>query len=123
MKIALAFSGGGVRATVFHLGVLSRLARQDLLGSVETISSVSGGSLAVGLVLASAGQRWPGSEEYLHDTVPHCLEVLSKRNVQRTYVARSLMLPWRLMSGRAAVLGDALESEWGISGTLASQKN
>ncbi|WP_442505990.1 patatin-like phospholipase family protein [Novipirellula sp. SH528] len=119
MKIALAFSGGGVRATVFHLGVLARLARQDLLGNVKIVSSVSGGSLAAGLVFASAGYRWPTSEEYLHDVVPKCLSVLTTRNVQRTYVLKSLLLPWRLASGRASVLGDALESTWGITGSLA----
>ncbi len=119
MKISLAFSGGGVRATVFHLGVLARLARQDLLGNVEIVSSVSGGSLAAGLVIASAGYRWPSSEEYLHDVVPRCLSVLTTRNVQRTYVLNSLLFPWRLATGRASVLGDALERNWGIGGSLA----
>lgn len=119
MKIALAFSGGGVRATVFHLGLLARLARQDLLGKVEIISTVSGGSLAAGLVFATAGNRWPTSEEYLHDVVPRCLALLTTRNVQRKYVLKSLIQPWRLVSGRASVLGDVLESEWKITGSLA----
>lgn len=119
MKIALAFSGGGVRATVFHLGVLARLARQDLMGNVKIVSSVSGGSLAAGLVFATSGFRWPGSEEFLRDVVPRCLQLLTTRNVQRTFVLKSLVLPWRLASGRAAVLGDALESKWGIRGSLA----
>ena len=44
MKIAIALSGGGVRATVFHLGVLARLTRQSLLESVTLLSTVSGGS-------------------------------------------------------------------------------
>ncbi len=119
MKIALAFSGGGVRATVFHLGVLARLARQDLMGNVKIVSSVSGGSLAAGLVFASAGFRWPGSAEYLHDVVPRILSVLTTRNLQWSFALQSLLLPWRLVSGRAAVLGDALERQWGISGNLA----
>ena len=85
MKIALAFSGGGVRATVFHLGVLARLAHQDLLGKVGVISSVSGGSLAVGLVFASTGNRWPSSAEYLHDVVPHIHWLLTSRNLQWAY--------------------------------------
>jgi predicted acylesterase/phospholipase RssA len=29
MKIGLALSGGGFRATVFHLGVLARLAEEN----------------------------------------------------------------------------------------------
>ena len=119
MKIALAFSGGGVRATVFHLGVLARLARQDLLGNVKIVSSVSGGSLAAGLVFSSAGLRWPDSEEYLHEVVPRCLSLLTTRNVQRTYVLKSLLRPWRLATGRASVLGDAMERDWGIGRSLA----
>ncbi|QDS94446.1 Patatin-like phospholipase [Roseimaritima multifibrata] len=119
MKIALAFSGGGVRATVFHLGVLARLARQDLLGNVKIVSSVSGGSLAAGLVFASAGYRWPDSSEYLHDVVPRVLSLLTTKNLQWSYALKSLLLPWRLASGRAALLGDAIESQWGIRGSLA----
>ncbi len=119
MKIALAFSGGGVRATVFQLGVLARLARQDLLGNVTMISSVSGGSLAAGLVFSAAGQRWPSSAEYLHDVVPKILSLLTTRNLQWSFALNSILLPWRLASGRASILGDALEKHWRISGNLA----
>ena len=119
MKIALAFSGGGVRATVFHLGVLARLARQDLLRNVRIVSSVSGGSLAAGLIFASTGYRWPGSAEYLHEVVPQIHSLLTTRNVQWAYALKSLMFPWRLALGRAAVLGDELERQWGIEGKLA----
>ncbi|MCM2374039.1 patatin-like phospholipase family protein [Aporhodopirellula aestuarii] len=119
MKIALAFSGGGVRATVFHLGVLARLARQDLLGNVKILSSVSGGSLAAGLVFARAGYRWPSSEEYLHDVVPHIHWLLTTRNLQRSFVLKSLIFPWRIARGRASVLGDELQRQWQIDGKLA----
>ena len=53
-KIGIALSGGGVRATVFHLGVLARLAEDSLLESISFISSVSGGSLAAGLVYGAS---------------------------------------------------------------------
>lgn len=118
-NIGLAFSGGGVRATVFHLGVLARLARQDLFQNVRVISSVSGGSLAVGLVFAAAGNRWPQSDQYLHAVVPKCLHTLTTKNVQRQYVINSLLRPWQLISGRASVLGDTLSSQWGIHGHLS----
>ena len=49
--IALALSGGGIRAMVFHLGVMRHLAERGLLESVDKISTVSGGSLLVGLLL------------------------------------------------------------------------
>ncbi|MCC9642083.1 patatin-like phospholipase family protein [Rhodopirellula sp. JC740] len=119
MKIALAFSGGGVRATVFHLGVLARLARENLLGNVSSISSVSGGSLAAGLVFATTGHRWPSSHEYLHEVVPEILRLLTTRNLQRSYVLKSLMFPWQILSGRASVLGDELERQWNIQGDLS----
>ncbi|MFQ5824809.1 MAG: patatin-like phospholipase family protein [bacterium] len=44
-KIGLALSGGGFRASFFHIGVLARLAELDLLREVEVISTVSGGSI------------------------------------------------------------------------------
>lgn len=44
-KVGLALSGGGFRASLFHLGVLARLAECDLLRHIEVISCVSGGSI------------------------------------------------------------------------------
>ncbi len=44
-RIGLALSGGGFRASLFHIGVLARLAETDLLGRVEALSTVSGGSI------------------------------------------------------------------------------
>ncbi|MEA3210545.1 MAG: hypothetical protein QOE70_3602 [Chthoniobacter sp.] len=44
-KIGLALSGGGFRASLFHIGVLARLAELDVLRSVEVLSCVSGGSI------------------------------------------------------------------------------
>jgi len=44
-KVGLALSGGGFRASLFHIGVLARLAEMDVLRSVEVLSTVSGGSI------------------------------------------------------------------------------
>lgn len=44
-KLGLAFSGGGFRASFFHIGILAQMAEQGLLRSVEVISTVSGGSV------------------------------------------------------------------------------
>lgn len=64
--IGLCLSGGGYRAMLFHLGVLWRLAefgylgseprhgRQGPLGSLQRVSSVSGGSIAA----AKLGLAW-----------------------------------------------------------------
>src|SRR5215831_788197 len=44
--IALALSGGGYRAMLFHTGVLIRLNELGLLKQVSRVSSVSGGSIS-----------------------------------------------------------------------------
>lgn len=44
-KVGLALSGGGFRASFFHLGVMARMAEIDALRSVEVLSTVSGGSI------------------------------------------------------------------------------
>jgi len=44
-KIGLALSGGGFRASLFHIGVLAKLAERDVLRRVEVLSCVSGGSI------------------------------------------------------------------------------
>jgi predicted acylesterase/phospholipase RssA len=44
-KVGLALSGGGFRASLFHIGVLARLAELDMLRYVEVLSCVSGGSI------------------------------------------------------------------------------
>ena len=44
-KLGLSLAGGGFRASLFHLGVLQRMAELDLLRYVELLSTVSGGSI------------------------------------------------------------------------------
>ncbi|MDR3636036.1 MAG: patatin-like phospholipase family protein [Isosphaeraceae bacterium] len=51
--IALCLSGGGYRAMVFHLGVLWRLNDAGLLGRLDRISSVSGGSITAAWLAGS----------------------------------------------------------------------
>jgi NTE family protein len=58
--IGLCLSGGGFRATLFHLGALRRLNELGILHRLRTISSVSGGSLMT-LVLADAVSKLGGS--------------------------------------------------------------
>lgn len=44
-KLGLALSGGGFRASFYHIGVLAKMAELDLLRHVEVLSCVSGGSI------------------------------------------------------------------------------
>jgi NTE family protein len=48
--LALCLSGGGFRAALFHLGSLRRLNEAGVLAKITTITSVSGGSIASGLL-------------------------------------------------------------------------
>ena len=48
----LCLSGGGYRATLFHVGGILRLNDCGLLSKVERISSVSGGSITAGALAA-----------------------------------------------------------------------
>lgn len=52
--IGLALSGGGFRATLFHLGSLWRLNELGLLRRLSMVTSVSGGSITAGVL----AHRW-----------------------------------------------------------------
>ena len=51
---ALCLSGGGYRAMLFHLGALWRLNEFGYVKSLSSVSSVSGGSIAAGML----GLKW-----------------------------------------------------------------
>ena len=118
MKLGLALSGGGVRAAAFHCGVLRRLALDGLMESATFVSTVSGGSLLLGLILCQIGHRWPASDEFLDHVLPSVRNRLTTATLQWSYLWRSVVLPWRLARGRAHVLARQLEVQWGICGTM-----
>jgi NTE family protein len=57
---ALCLSGGGYRAALFHLGALRRLNELGVLAQVDTLTSVSGGSIFAAQ-LATHLAREPGA--------------------------------------------------------------
>ncbi len=67
-KVGLGLSGGGFRASLFHLGVLAGLAEWDLLRKLEVVSCVSGGSIV-------------GAQFYLE--LRHLLESRKDRDLTR----------------------------------------
>jgi NTE family protein len=118
--LELALSGGGVRAMAFHAGVLRFLAEHGLLERVNHISSVSGGSLLVGLIFQKAGICWPTSADYMTTILPAIRDQLTTGNLQTAAVAR-LLLPWnwRFLISRANVVAQAIEASWGVRATLS----
>lgn len=73
--IALALSGGGFRATVFHLGVVRALQECNLLERVKLICSVSGGSILAGHLMLhwdryiSGGKTFDETSQKIFDFV------------------------------------------------------
>jgi len=57
-RSAFCLSGGGIRSATFGLGVAQRLARLNLLGQFEYLSTVSGGGY-IGAWLSSFAKRDP----------------------------------------------------------------
>ena len=119
MRIGLALSGGGIRATVFHLGALARLARQSLLEDIVFLSTVSGGSLSGALVRACSGNSWPASDAFPQHTIPKARRLLTARSLDHAYLRRILLFPWALRHGRATALAGALQDCWSVSGHLS----
>src|SRR5262245_24879197 len=95
MKIGLALSGGGFRATLYHLGLVRFLRDAGILSNVTHITAVSGGSIfAAHLVLNWS--RYNGSESEFDAAAAEVLRFvrLDVRNrILRRY-ALGLPLHW-----------------------------
>jgi NTE family protein len=81
-QIGLALSGGGFRATLFHVGSMRRLAELGILARVGRISSVSGGSIASGRL----AEVW---DDYADDPTPERYDALVARPL-RAFCARTI---------------------------------
>ena len=89
-KIGLSLSGGGYRATIYHLGTLKKLRELDLLEAVDVISTNSGGSIT-------------GATYGLHKDDFDTFETIIRQGVKRS-VIRGVLLSWRFLLMFAATL-------------------
>ncbi|MFQ6023906.1 MAG: tetratricopeptide repeat-containing protein [Acidiferrobacterales bacterium] len=94
-KVGLALSGGGFRASLFHFGVLARLAEMDVLRAVEALSTVSGGSivgahyyLEVQKLLETKKDNGIGRDDYIK--LVRCVQERFLAGVQRNLRTRAL---------------------------------
>ena len=116
-KIGITLSGGGIRATIFHLGILKRLAEENSLENIRSISSVSGGSLCIGLIYSHNNLVWPTSEQYLCSVLPSIEKVLVDTDIQLTAITRLICSPWNL-GRKVNLLARVLSDKWGIHGNI-----
>lgn len=120
-RVGIALSGGGVRAMVFHAGVMRWLAEHELLEQIDSISSVSGGSLFTGLVYKINGWRWPTSQQYLDNVLPELRRILTTVCLQSKATRLLLFSPsnWRFILSRSNILASAIVRAWGVDLTIA----
>lgn len=119
MELGLALSGGGFRATAYHLGVLARLAEATQLEQVTHLSTVSGGSLCVGLVYALNRFEWPTSQAYLDTVLPQARQRMTTYDLQASLLKRLLRAPWMLFTTKADDLSALMHEEWGVTINLS----
>jgi len=95
-ELILCLSGGGFRATFYHLGVVKLLRDYGLLQRVTQVLSVSGGSImAAHLALNWDEYSRPGDEASFY-RVARELILFGRLDVRGRIVRRSLLLGWFL---------------------------
>ncbi len=109
LDLTLCLSGGGYRAALFHLGTLWRLHELGLLGKIERLSSVSGGSilaawLACCITRDAAGgdqasfARWCAALDF-RKTIAEPFRAISRRDIRtwpviKDLIRRTLIYGW-----------------------------
>lgn len=94
--VALCLSGGGYRATLFHLGTLIRLNEMKLLPKIDRVSSVSGGSIIAGMLGLSwnrlefdSGGYSPGLKQEVIDPI----RKLARKTVDAISIVSGIITP------------------------------
>ncbi|MEZ6071564.1 MAG: patatin-like phospholipase family protein [Pirellulales bacterium] len=107
-RLGLALSGGGFRATLYHLGVLRFLRDADILPRVSHITSVSGGSIMAAHLVMN-WQRYTGTPEEFDAAAGELLDFIRMdvrnrivRRVPLAFLANNLR--WLVRQGRSRQL-------------------
>ena len=104
MPSGLALSGGGFRATLFHLGVTWRMNELGQLATLERITSVSGGSILAGHL----GHTWRdlnftgGVATNFDDVVARPVQAFCARTVDTWAIAKGKLNPFSTAADYAA---------------------
>jgi NTE family protein len=104
--IGIALSGGGFRATLFHIGALWRLIELEILPKVDRISSVSGGSIVSGVLAANwLVFKSNPTVAVFRKTVVEPLRVFCRLNIDTTAIGEGLFNPWKS-------IGEVIEAKY-----------
>ncbi len=116
LRIGLALSGGGVRASVFHLGMLKCIAENGLLTNIEHISSVSGGSLLMGLMYQLNEGSFIKNEADYQKIEQQVRDIFTQKDLQKSFISRFFRHPseFKYLNSRANVLSHTVTELWGI---------
>jgi len=102
---ALCLSGGGYRAMLFHVGALWRLYQAGLLQGLSRISSVSGGSIAAGVLALRWGELSFNPAKIRTDFVPLVVtpvRALAGETIDARAILLGVVLPGRVSDRVAA---------------------
>lgn len=110
--LGLCLSGGGYRAMLFHVGVVWRLREVGLLGRLDRISSVSGGSITAALLGLRFDAVVSGSRDGFLSAFVGPLRELAGETLDAEAILGGLLLPGTIADRVAAgyrkhVFGDA----------------
>jgi predicted acylesterase/phospholipase RssA len=107
IQLALCLSGGGFRASLFHLGVLKRLHEVQLLRHVQIISGVSGGAITAALFNANVKGRDKDGGGFAYDWESFEAKLLkaTSRGVIHHFYAAALMWIFGLSTSLAGLFG------------------
>lgn len=111
LRIGIALSGGGMRAAVFHLGILKCLAEEGLFSKIAHISSVSGASVCVGLIYGCNQGDWPNDQTFVKDVLPAIRKDITEKEVQWTSLARLFVEPY-YWDKKANLLANVMDKKW-----------
>lgn len=115
---ALCLSGGGFRASLFHLGALIRLNQMGVLSRVRVITSVSGGSITNGALAARWTQLTPDSDGVFTNfhIVADAVREFCGSDLRTPVLVGTRLNPLnalKLLRGLGAVTADALVRPYG----------
>lgn len=106
-----------MRAAVFHLGILTYLAKQQMLGFVSHISTVSGAGIGIGLIYACNDNQWPSDACFLTQVLPTVKTNITKKDIQWHALLHLIAQPY-YWDKKVNLLANVMEERWAIHGCL-----